>query len=75
MGLVRCQEKLYRYPVGLIARQRRSLTSYQFGYLYPVSDLIFWQREEEQVRRERFDPFFMNIWDFKRTIGLWSLFF
>ena len=75
MRLVRCQEKLYRYPVTLIARQRRSLTSYQFGYLYPVSDLIFWQREEEQVRQERFDPFFMNIWNFHSTLGLWSLLF
>jgi hypothetical protein len=75
MVLVRRQEALYRYPVTLIARQRRSLTAYPFGYLYPVSDLIFWQREEEQVRRERFDPFFMNIWDFPRTIGLLSLFY
>jgi len=75
LGLVHRQEALYRYPVTLIARKRRSLTAYPFGYLYPVSDLIFWQREEEQVRRERFDPFFMNIWDFNRTVGLSSLFF
>lgn len=75
MVLVRRQEKLYRYPVTLLARKRQSLTSYPFGYLYPVSDLIFWQREEEQVRRERFDPFFMNIWDFQSTIGLRSLLF
>jgi hypothetical protein len=75
LGLVRRQEKIYRYPVTLIARKRQSLTAYPFGYLYPVSDLIFWQREEEQVRRERFDPFFMNIWDFQRTLGLSSLLF
>jgi hypothetical protein len=75
LGLVRRQEEIYRYPVSLIARKRRSLTAYPFGYLYPVSNLIFWQREEEQVRRERFDPFFMNIWDFKRTLGLSSLLF
>jgi hypothetical protein len=75
LGLVRRQESLYRYPVSLIARKRRSLTAYQFGYLYPVSNLLFWQREEEQVRRERFDPFFMNIWDFQRTLGLSSLLF
>ena len=75
MELVRHQEALYRYPVTLIARKRRSLTAYPFGYLYPVSGLIFWRREEEQVRRERFDPFFMNIWDFERTVGLPSLLF
>ena len=73
--LVRRQEKAYRYPVSRIARQRISLTAYPFGYLYPVSNLFFWQREEEQVRRERFDPFFMNIWDFNRTLGLSSLLF
>jgi hypothetical protein len=75
LGLVHCQEALYRYPVTLIARKRRSLTAYQFGYLYPVSDLFFWQREEEQVRKERFDPYFMNIWDFRRTLGLESTLF
>jgi hypothetical protein len=73
--LVRLQEAIYRYPVSRIARKRRSLTAYPFGYLYPVSNLIFWQREEEQVRQERFDPFFMNIWDFNRTLGLPSLLF
>jgi hypothetical protein len=75
MGLVRLQEEIYRYPVSRIARKRQSLTAYSFGYLYPVSNLYFWQREEEQVRRERFDPFFMNIWDFNRTLGLSSLLF
>lgn len=48
-------------------------TAYTFGYLYPVSELLFWQREEEQVRHERFDAFFMNIWDFRRIVGLGSL--
>jgi hypothetical protein len=72
--LVRRQEAIYRYPIDLIARKRESLTAYPFGYLYPVSDLYFWRREEEQVRHERFDPFFMNIWDFWRTVGLSSLF-
>lgn len=74
MELVRRQEAHYRYPASLIARKRESLTAYRFGYLYPVSDLFFWQREEEQVRWERFDPFFMNIWDFWRTVGVSSLF-
>lgn len=74
MGLVRLQEGIYRYPVSRIARKRTSLTAYPFGYLYPVSNLIFWQREEEQVRQERFGPLFMNIWDYRRTLGLSSLF-
>src|SRR5208337_4514168 len=66
LALVRLQEKIYRYPVSLIARQRKNLTAYHFGYLYPASDLFFWLREEEQVRHRRFDAFYMNIWDFPR---------
>ncbi|MCM2359480.1 MAG: hypothetical protein NDI77_15120, partial [Geobacteraceae bacterium] len=59
--LVLRQEAIYRYSPEQIARKRKSLTAYQFGYLYPVSDLFFWQREEEQARRGRFDPLFMNL--------------
>ena len=46
-----------------------------FGYLYPASILFFWEREEEQVRSERFDALFMNLWDVRRTLGLESLLF
>ena len=74
LQLVRQRELQYRYPVELLARQRPSLTAYPFGYLYPVSGLFFWQREEEQVRHERFDPLFMKVWDIRRTLGLGSAF-
>ena len=74
LEMVLRQERHYRYPVGLIASRRQSLTAYPFGYLYPASGLFFWKREEEQIRRDRFDPFFMNLWDFRRTLGLESLF-
>jgi hypothetical protein len=73
--LVLLQETLYRYPPELIARKRDGFTVYRFGYLYPVSNLFFWRREEEQIRHERFDPFFMKLWDFWRTVGLESLIF
>jgi len=75
MRLVVCQEGIYRYPVERIARRHTSLTAYPFGYLYPVSKLYFWEREEEQVRHERFDALFMNLWDVRRTLGLESLLF
>jgi hypothetical protein len=75
LPLVREQEAGYRYPLTLLARPRPSLTAYRFGYLYPASELFFWRREEEQVRQERFDPLFMNLWDFWRTLGLGSIFF
>lgn len=75
LTLVRQQEYRYRYPVELLARRRASLTAYPFGYLYPTSTLLFWEREERQAEQERFDPFFMNLWDIPRTLGLESLFF
>ncbi len=67
---VRRQEKIYRYPVSLIARRRKDFTAYHFGYLYPASELFFWRREEEQVRHRRFDAFYMDLWDFGRICGL-----
>jgi hypothetical protein len=73
LRLVRSQETIYRYPVGLIARGRTSFTSYHFGYLYPVSNLFFWYREEQQVKNERFDGLYMNIWDFGRILSVKSL--
>lgn len=73
--IVHSQEAIYRYPVDLLARRRSSLTAYEFGYLYPASDLFFWWREEEQVRHGRFDAFYLNIWDFKRISGIDSLIF
>jgi hypothetical protein len=72
-SLVREQERLYRYPVELIARKRKDFTSYQFGYLYPVSNLFFWYREEQQVKNTRFDAFYMNIWDFGKVLSVESL--
>jgi len=75
LRLVLGQEARYRYPVELLARRRPSLTAYPFGYLYPTGVLYFWEREEQQVRQDRFDPLFMNLWDIRRTIGLESLFF
>jgi len=74
LALVTRQESGYRYPLDRIARRAANLTAYPFGYLYPASRLFFWEREEEQVRHERFDAFFMNLWDFRRTLGLGSLF-
>jgi hypothetical protein len=71
--LVQDVEKTYRYPIERLAGKGKNLTVYEFGYLYPVHDLFFWEREEEQVRAWRFDAFFMDIWDFRRVLGLESL--
>jgi hypothetical protein len=73
MDIVRLQERRYRYPLELIASQRKDFTAYHFGYLYPVRELYFWKREEEQIRRKRYDAFFMNVWNFRRVSGIDSL--
>jgi hypothetical protein len=72
-ALVRSQEARYRYPFPLLAGRRESRTAYRFGYLYPVTELFFWEREEQQVRQGRFDPFFMRLWEPWRVLGLDSL--
>lgn len=70
--LVTQQEKNYRYPLEWIARKQygKGRTCYDFGYLYPVSNLHFWLREEEQILQNKFGPFFMSIWDIPRIIGI-----
>jgi hypothetical protein len=73
--VVKQQESGYRYPLPLLTGQRKGMTAYPFGYLYPASRLFFWEREEKQVEQGRFDPLFMNLWDVSRTLGIGSLLF
>lgn len=69
--LVVKMESGYRYPIQWLGRKRSSFTSYQYGYLYPVSELHFWKRREEQLRKGKLSsPFFMNIFDPLRIGGL-----
>lgn len=70
LKMVQQRESNYRYPAELLARRRKSFTAYQFGYLYPVSTLHFWQREEQQALRNKWRFTFMNIWDVMKIIGL-----
>jgi hypothetical protein len=44
------QERSYRWPLERIARRRENPTSYEFGYLFTVSDAYYWRREELQAR-------------------------
>jgi len=73
LELAKEQKRYYRYDK-YISDRFDSFTSYDFGYLYPVSELFFWKREMEQLKQERFDAFFMSIWDFENILGLSSLF-
>jgi hypothetical protein len=68
--IVTAREAQYRYPTDRIARKRWDHTAYHFGYLYPASQLHFWNREEQQAKRNRYSAFFMNIWNVGRIVGL-----
>lgn len=68
--LVNAQESQYRYPVSRLGRQRKSKTVYDFGYLYPVSRLHFWEREELQARHDKWKFWYKNIWDVLKIIGV-----
>lgn len=68
--LIRQQEQNYRYPTSSIAAERKSKTVYDFGYLYPVSDLHFWEREELQAQNNKWKFWYQNIWDVLKIIGV-----
>lgn len=70
--LVEVQEQHYRYDLGRIGRplEDGGSTAYAYGYLYPVSNLHFWQREEQQILQDKYGPFFMSIWDVPRILGI-----
>jgi len=68
-----------RYPITVQRRICRSgyplckhpHPSYRFGYLYPALSLHFWKRELKQVQSGRWSPFYKNLWNIPRIIGLY----
>jgi hypothetical protein len=70
LEVVKRREQLYRYPVENIGRKHYSHTAYQHGYLYSVSNLHFWNREEQQALKNKWNFLFMNMWDVFKIIGL-----
>lgn len=70
LRLIEEQEKNYRYPVSSIAAEKKSKTVYNFGYLYPVSNLHFWEREELQAKNNKWKFYYQNIWDVLKIIGV-----
>jgi hypothetical protein len=70
--LVNQQELAYRYATDLIARAlppQRAHAAYDFGYLYTVSNLHFWEREEAQYETDNYSPFFGNIFNLAKIMG------
>lgn len=52
-----------RYPEARVFDWHPNPTSYSFGYAWPAKTLHFWEREEEVVRNDVMNPFFMNIYN------------
>lgn len=72
LKIVADQERIYRYPLRYIARPLEGMghTAYDFGYLYPVKDLYFWQREEGQVREDKYGAFYKLLWNIPTILGV-----
>lgn len=69
LQLVKNREANYRYPYKLLATRFKDHTAYRFGYLYTVNNLHFWNREEQQAKKNRYGPLFMNIFNIARIMG------
>lgn len=51
------------YPNLPLFSEWKNPTSYQFGYLYTAETLYFWEREERQLKKNSYFPFWGNIYD------------
>ncbi|MEE2789843.1 MAG: hypothetical protein VX589_21055 [Myxococcota bacterium] len=48
---VEFMEGYYRHPLPLLARKKpKSLTAYDYGYLYETSTAFFWERRDQQLQ-------------------------
>lgn len=67
--VVQEMEKRYKYPLEWIASKKPNSTCYDFGYLYLVSNLQLWEREEEQYQNDNFSPFYYSEWNVAKVMG------
>ncbi|QQR98055.1 MAG: hypothetical protein IPK18_00500 [Sphingobacteriales bacterium] len=70
LSIVASQQRNYRYDISNVASEKESKTVYNFGYLYPVSNLHFWEREEWQAENNKWKFWNKNIWDVLKIIGI-----
>ncbi|MFL5786317.1 MAG: hypothetical protein ACJ76H_16990 [Bacteriovoracaceae bacterium] len=59
----RLKTKHRRYPSAMTWEEHKNPTAYPWGYAFGVSQMHYWEREEEVIRQKNFSPFFMNITD------------
>jgi hypothetical protein len=55
--------KYNNYPKSNIYNIYDNPTSYNYGYIWSVKTLHFWNKEELMVKYSRYDPLFMNIYN------------
>jgi hypothetical protein len=60
----------YKFDQQHLEYKEKDYTAYRFGYLYPVVDLHFWQREEMQIEKNNFSPYKDNIYNIRRIVGI-----
>lgn len=70
--IVITRELNYRYDQRMLSTKHLDHTCYHFGYLYPVHNLHFWQREELQAKNGNYNFWYRSIWNVGRTVGLYD---
>jgi hypothetical protein len=60
---VQAREAHYRYPLFYSTGWQRSVTAYDYRYLYQVSNAYWFKRAEAQAIDKNFNPFLMNLLD------------
>ncbi|HPQ70932.1 MAG TPA: hypothetical protein PKW95_17535 [bacterium] len=63
LGVMRRREANYRYPLFLSSGWRRSLTSYDYRYLWQASTGYWYHREERQAIEKKLSPLLDNLID------------
>jgi len=72
LQIVKYRESKYRYDLKLLSTKHTDHTCYHFGYLYPVHELHFWEREELQAKNGNYNFWYKSIWNVGRTVGLFD---
>lgn len=62
-ALIAAQEAAYRLPKERLGRLRENPTSYEYGYLYTVSDAYFWRRDNLKAIDDNVCPCMGNLND------------
>jgi hypothetical protein len=69
LKIVEKNKKNYRYEEKYIDMKLPNKTAYEFSYFSPAIKLFCWELEEKKVLYNKFNPFFMKLWDFSKILG------